>query len=87
MATAPPFRGRIAGDSARSFARKGNLGESIGLIDHYHRARQAGRHPCIWGRRVTVYAILTNLAAGMTPQPIPNEFPYLTMDDIHACPN
>ena len=46
--------------------------------------KRAGR-PCIRGMRITVYDVLTYLAAGMTPEEIFNDFPYLTQEDIQAC--
>jgi uncharacterized protein (DUF433 family) len=36
--------------------------------------------------RISVYDILSYLAAGMTPQEILAAFPYLTDADIRACP-
>ena len=41
--------------------------------------------PCIRGMRMTVYDILSYLAAGMTHQQLLEDFPYLTEDDILAC--
>ena len=38
--------------------------------------------PCIRGMRMTVYDILSYLAAGMTHQQLLEDFPYLTEDDI-----
>ena len=35
--------------------------------------------------RITVYDVLSYLAAGMTHQEILEDFPYLTEDDIQAC--
>jgi uncharacterized protein (DUF433 family) len=35
--------------------------------------------------RITVYDVLSYLAAGMTPQEILEDFPYLTAEDISAC--
>ena len=43
-----------------------------------------GGKPCIRGMRITVYDVLSYLAAGMTPQEILADFPYLTEDDILA---
>ena len=40
--------------------------------------------PCIRGMRITVYDVLSYLAAGMTPQEILADFPYLTEEDILA---
>lgn len=44
-----------------------------------------GGRPCIRGMRITVYDVLSYLAAGMTPQEILADFPYLTDEDIRAC--
>ncbi|MBM3262722.1 MAG: DUF433 domain-containing protein [candidate division Zixibacteria bacterium] len=41
--------------------------------------------PCIRGMRITVYDVLSYLAAGMTHEQILNDFPYLTEEDIQAC--
>jgi uncharacterized protein (DUF433 family) len=41
--------------------------------------------PTIRGMRITVYDVLSYLAAGMTHQDILDDFPYLTEDDIQAC--
>ena len=41
--------------------------------------------PTIRGMRITVYDVLSYLAAGMTPQQILADFPYLTEEDIQAC--
>lgn len=44
-----------------------------------------GGKPCIRGMRITVYDVLSYLAADMTPDEIIQDFPYLTHDDILAC--
>jgi uncharacterized protein (DUF433 family) len=44
-----------------------------------------GGQPCIRGMRITVYDILSYLAAGMTHEQILEDFPYLTREDILAC--
>lgn len=44
-----------------------------------------GGQPCIRGMRITVYAVLSYLAAGMTIQEILADLPYLTEADIRAC--
>jgi len=44
-----------------------------------------GGQPCIRGTRMTVYDVLSYLAAGMSPQEILADFPYLTEEDILAC--
>lgn len=41
--------------------------------------------PCIRGMRITVYDVLSYLAAGMTIDGILADFPYLTEEDIWAC--
>jgi uncharacterized protein (DUF433 family) len=41
--------------------------------------------PTIRGLRITVYDVLSYLAAGMTPQAILEDFPALTEADIQAC--
>lgn len=43
-----------------------------------------GGKPCIRGMRITVYDVLSYLAAGMTTDEIVADFPYLTKDDILA---
>jgi uncharacterized protein (DUF433 family) len=44
-----------------------------------------GSRPCIRGMRITVYDILSYLAAGMTVAQVLDDFPYLTQEDIQAC--
>ena len=44
-----------------------------------------GGKPTIRGMRITVYDVLSYLAAGMTQQEILDDFPYLTEEDIRAC--
>ncbi|HEX8228881.1 MAG TPA: DUF433 domain-containing protein [Chloroflexia bacterium] len=41
--------------------------------------------PTIRGMRITVYDVLSYLAAGMTHEEILEDFPYLTERDILAC--
>ncbi|MEN9517799.1 MAG: hypothetical protein RLZZ381_387 [Cyanobacteriota bacterium] len=41
--------------------------------------------PCIRGMRITVYDVLSYLAAGMSYEEILEDFPYLTREDILAC--
>lgn len=43
-----------------------------------------GGRPCIRGMRITVYDVLSYLAAGMTVPEILDDFPYLTREDIQA---
>ena len=40
---------------------------------------------CIRGMRITVYDVLSYLAAGMPQAEILSDFPYLTQQDILAC--
>ncbi len=44
-----------------------------------------GGRPCIRGMRITVYDVLSYLAAGMTVDEVLKDFPYLTPEDIKAC--
>jgi uncharacterized protein (DUF433 family) len=48
-------------------------------------SKKRGGKPCIRGMRITVYDVLSYLAAGMTEQEILDDFPYLTKEDILAC--
>ncbi len=41
--------------------------------------------PCIRGLRITVYDVLSYLAAGMSFDEILHDFPMLTKEDILAC--
>lgn len=45
--------------------------------------KRAGK-PCIRGMRITVYDVLSYLAAGMSIPEILADCPYLTEDDIRA---
>jgi uncharacterized protein (DUF433 family) len=44
-----------------------------------------GGKPCVRGLRITVYDVLSYLAAGMTQEAILADFPSLTQEDILAC--
>lgn len=46
--------------------------------------KRSGR-PCIRGMRITVYDVLSYLAAGMSVPEILQDFPLLTAEDIQAC--
>ncbi len=46
-----------------------------------------GGKPCIRGMRITVYDVLSYLAAGMTQDEILADFLYLTAEDILASLN
>ena len=41
--------------------------------------------PCVRGMRITVYDVLSYLAAGMSVPEILEDFPYLTIMDVQAC--
>lgn len=41
--------------------------------------------PCVRETRITVYDVLGWLASGMTNKEIIEDFPELTIEDIHAC--
>lgn len=41
--------------------------------------------PCIRGLRITVYDVLSYLAAGMSIEEILSDFPMLNREDILAC--
>ncbi|MBI1322469.1 DUF433 domain-containing protein [bacterium] len=43
-----------------------------------------GGRPCIRGMRISVYDVLSYLAAGMTSEQILQDFPYLEPEDIQA---
>jgi uncharacterized protein (DUF433 family) len=40
--------------------------------------------PCVKGMRIMVAVILDNLAEGLTPEDIVEEYPPLTLEDVHA---
>lgn len=44
-----------------------------------------GGKPCIRGLRITVYDVLSYLAAGMTTDQVLEEFPDLEKADVLAC--
>lgn len=44
-----------------------------------------GGKPTIRGMRITVYDVLSYLAAGLTEAEIVHDFPYLTENDVRAC--
>lgn len=48
-------------------------------------AGKRGGKPCIRHMRITVYDVLSYLAAGMTSEEVLADFPYLTQEDIRAC--
>ena len=54
---------------------------SIITIDPQKRSGK----PCIRGLRITVYDVLSYLAAGTSIPELLKEVPYLTRDDVLAC--
>ncbi len=48
-------------------------------------AGKRGGQPCVRGMRITVYDVLSYLAAGMTEPEILDDFPELTHEDVLAC--
>lgn len=46
--------------------------------------RRSGK-PCVRGMRITVYDVLSYLAAGMSHEQVLADFPELTETDILAC--
>lgn len=44
-----------------------------------------GGRPCIRSMRITVYDVLSYMAAGMTVAEVLDDLPYLTPEDIQAC--
>ena len=44
-----------------------------------------GGKPCVRGLRITVYDVLSHLAAGMSAEQILSDFPELEAEDIRAC--
>ena len=40
--------------------------------------------PCIAGTRIMVSVVLDNLAEGLTPDQVVDEYPPLTLDDVRA---
>ena len=56
--------------------------------DTHRITREPGKRsgkPCIRGLRITVYDVLSYLAAGMTADEILDDFPMLMREDILAC--
>jgi uncharacterized protein (DUF433 family) len=48
-------------------------------------AGKRGGKPCVRGLRITVYDVLSYLAAGTSFEDLLSDFPDLTRDDILAC--
>jgi uncharacterized protein (DUF433 family) len=46
---------------------------------------KCGGKPCVRGMRITVYDVLSYMAAGMSHDEILEDFPYLTREDLLAC--
>ena len=60
------------------------MSESYRDVISLEPGKRSGQ-PTIRGLRITVYDVLSYLAAGMTHKEILDDFPYLTEDDIRAC--
>ena len=86
LATEDDFDRAIAHSSEKLAA----LGRET-LMNEQWRSRitmepgKRGGRPCIRGMRITVYDVLSYLAAGMTVAEVLDDFPYLTPEDIQAC--
>ena len=48
-------------------------------------AGKRGGRPSIRGLRITVYDVLEQMAAGLSPKELLEDFPELEADDINAC--
>ena len=59
------------------------MNESFQSITTLEAGKRGGK-PCIRGMRITVYDVLSYLAAGMSQDEILADFPYLTAVDIRA---
>lgn len=44
-----------------------------------------GGRPCLRGMRITVFDVLSYLAAGMTVAEVLADYPYLDAEDVRAC--
>jgi uncharacterized protein (DUF433 family) len=60
------------------------MSTSYQAIIRLEPGKRSGK-PTIRGLRITVYDVLSYLAAGMTPDEILADFPTLTEEDIQAC--
>jgi uncharacterized protein (DUF433 family) len=63
---------------------KGGLVADYSSIITLEAGKRSGK-PCIRGLRITVYDVLSYLAAGMSVEEILDDFPMLTREDILAC--
>ena len=43
-----------------------------------------GGQPCVRGTRIYIAIILDSLAEGLSPEQIIEQYPQLTLDDVHA---
>ena len=70
--------------------RESNLNGTGRFMNEEWRVRitvepgKRGGRPCIRGMRISVYDVLSYLAAGMSVDEILDDFPYLTAEDIQA---
>lgn len=74
----------MTGDLAKWLGRRISMNEKWRTRITIEPGKRSGR-PCIRGMRITVYDVLSYLAAGMTVAEVLDDFPYLEMDDIQAC--
>ena len=65
-------------------APPGHYSEPVGFPRISADPGRMGGLPTIRDTRVTVTAVLGQLAAGQTPQDIVRDYPYLELDDIYA---
>jgi uncharacterized protein (DUF433 family) len=87
---APPHEGQRSASFVRlSPFKGGRYDESVSATPYQSiitlEPGKRGGKPTIRGLRITVYDVLSYLAAGMTPQEILVDFPSLTEEDIQAC--
>jgi uncharacterized protein (DUF433 family) len=88
---------RVVQYASRAFGRVSALDQALFRIEGAHimgtsyqdiitlePGKRSGK-PTIRGLRITVYDVLSYLAAGMTAKEIVDDFPYLTEQDIQAC--
>lgn len=80
----PALHDRQAGYQAvQPYGQVGMIGVGGPLIT-FEPGKRGGK-PCIRGLRITVYDVLSYLAAGMTVDQVLLDFPDLTQEDIYAC--
>ena len=68
----------------RAHRKRNEMGTNHQKIITLEPGKRSGK-PTIRGLRITVYDVLSYLAAGMTQEQILADFPSLTAEDIQAC--